>query len=330
MAIFKFYNVQLLPMDTSKVKEVGAEGYCKLFAALSQQILEMREKKRKLGSIAVSMRGEMYFAPFSVTEKEFASDDPEKPNRFIHGYFLKFDDVNELVDTDSGELEYKSSGNTSSRRYKLEFVFDPQKHVLAIQHAQGLPARNPLIDALDRLFDGHAHRLFPEHSLEIEELTSADSISDFLSKPKKGIKRYTGYITFSNSDKFSEEMERAELEAMKAKEQELKDKNVAQWTEEYKGFKGHLMSDLPDSAKLQMKLATRYGNATAVYKDLDGSEQKYQMDDYPVREPLKEEPEGILDRGLAILKLIGVALGKTRKAKDISVQNKAHLNSKDE
>ncbi|MFA0406490.1 hypothetical protein [Vibrio sp. 10N.222.52.C12] len=75
MAYFKFYNIQLLPMDTTTTKEVGVDGYCKLFSAVGDKIAEIREKGLKLSSIAVKMRGEMYFAPFSVTLLEYPSDD---------------------------------------------------------------------------------------------------------------------------------------------------------------------------------------------------------------------------------------------------------------
>ncbi|MEK2130796.1 hypothetical protein WOB94_18995 [Vibrio parahaemolyticus] len=85
MAYFKFYNIQLLPMDTKKTAEVGVDGYCRLFGAIGDQIAKIRKKGLKLSSIAARMRGEMYFAPFSVSIKEYPSEDKNNPNKLVHG-----------------------------------------------------------------------------------------------------------------------------------------------------------------------------------------------------------------------------------------------------
>ncbi len=47
MAIYKFYNVQLLPIDKS-VTEVGVDGYCRLFEEVGALIEDCKEKRRKL------------------------------------------------------------------------------------------------------------------------------------------------------------------------------------------------------------------------------------------------------------------------------------------
>ncbi|ELK2076963.1 DUF4747 family protein [Vibrio alginolyticus] len=327
MAIFKFYNIQLLPLDTSSTDEVGQDGYCKLFNAVEKQIQTVRSKGLKLSSMAVKMRGDMYFAPFSITEKEYANENPEKPNKVIHGYFLKFDDIDTLVDTNSGVLQYRSQGNTSNKRFELEFVFDPITHTLAIQDTRGLPARTPLIDALNNMLGYHAVSLFKEHSLEIEELTSADSLKEFLELKKKGYKSYNGHITFSNSGEFRDLLEEELREDAEEVEKELKEKNVAKWVTSFRSFKDGLMSDLPHSAKVQMALATQYGNSESTYTDEDGQPQKYHMEDYPVRLPLKEKPEGILERSLAIGALIKDAIRKTKLSELAERSNKACLKS---
>lgn len=331
MAIFKFYNIQLLPMDTSKTSEVGVEGYCSLFSAIGTQIAEVRKKGFKLSSIAARMHGEMYFAPFSVTIKDYPSNDANKPNKLVHGYFLKFDDVDELVDTESGELEYRSDGNTSSKRFQLEFVFDPINHIMAIHDTKGLPSKNPLIAALKDMLDGYAHRLFPEHSLEIEELTAADSVQEFFEEPKQGITSYSGKVTFSNSDKWDEDLsEEFRPEALLV-EQELKELSVGKWETKFSAFKDSLMSDLPRSAKIQMILATLYGNAEARYVTKDGTKKKYHMEDHPVREPLKEQQVtgGTLSRAIAIVRLTTLAKEKTRVSEDILNRNKKILGGED-
>ncbi|MBN3342623.1 DUF4747 family protein [Pectobacterium brasiliense] len=323
MAIYKFYNVQMLPISTD-VDNIGAEGYFSLFKSLSDLIDEIKRERYKLSSIAVSMRGDMFFAPFHIDFYEYPGIDKSK--KIIYGSFLKFDDVNELVDTNSGETEYRSKGNTSSKRYSLEFVFDPYTHMLAIHDTKGLPTRTPLIKALKEILEYHAMSLFKNHNLEIEELTSADSISEFLSSPKKGYKNYNGFITFSNSDEFDEAIEKDML----LTEQELKEKRVGKWEVNYKSFSKSVMNDLPRQAIIQMLLATRYGNAEVSYLDENGDRQKYQMDNYPLRESFKDEQvKGNRDRALEILGLINKALNKTKNKIKTVISNKNFLDRKD-
>ncbi|WP_447879266.1 DUF4747 family protein [Serratia fonticola] len=324
MAIYKFYNIQLLPIETG-VKEVGHEGYCRLFQSVSDLVKECKEKRYKLSSIAVSMRGDMFFAPFDVTIFEYPGLEENKT--IIYGSFLKFDDVNELVDTNSGETEFKSKGNTSSKRFNLEFVFDPYTHMLAINDVRGLPTRRPLITALKQILDSHAVTLFEKHCLEIEELTSADSIREFLDAPKRGYKSYDGIVTFSNSDSFDDGLE---MELISAAEKELKDKKVAKWESSYKSFSKSVMNDLPVQAKVQMALATRYGNAEVSYLDEDGTRRKYQMEDYPVREKLVERDiRGQRDRAIEIKNLIVLAIKKTRMKINTVLGNKRFLDDRD-
>ncbi|MFR0629563.1 DUF4747 family protein [Citrobacter freundii] len=164
--------------------------------------------------------------------------------------------------------------------------------------------------------------LFKKHSLEIEELTSADSITEFFELPKKGYKKYDGIVTFSNSDAFDEIME-GEL---KLREQELKDKHVSKWETSYKSFNNSVMSDLPDQAKVQMALATKYGNAEVSYLDENGNRQKYQMENYPVREQLTlKEYKGVKGKALAVLNLIKRAMEKTKLVPNTIKNNKKFL-----
>ncbi|MDW6094071.1 DUF4747 family protein [Vibrio rhizosphaerae] len=324
MAIYKFYNIQLLPIDT-KTEEVGVEGYCRLFEELGNQIREMWRSKHGLPSIAIRMRGDMYFAPYSVSIKEYPSDDSSAPNKAVYGSFLKFDDIDALYNTQNGNLEYQSQGNTSSKRFEFEFVFDPIKHVLAIHDAKGLPTRNPLIGALKGVLERHTTLHFKMHSLEVEELTTADSVISFFEKPKRGISSYKGSVSFSNSDEWDNELGNELLPAVEEVEKELKEKSVGNWKASFTSFKNSVMTDLPMSAKIQMLLATRYGNAEASYLDENGQKQKYQMEDYPVRESLEEKVDGNTNRVWAILGLIGKALRRTRESEGALSQNKRLL-----
>jgi len=319
MAIYKFYNVQLLPLDTEKTDFAGVEGYCKLFEKLNEQLLIVKEEKLGLASIAVKMAGEMKFAPFSIDVRSTGD------SKIVYGRFLKFDQVDEVVETESGDLLFKSKGNSSSKRFSLEFVFEPKSHILAIQDTKGLPARNPLIEALYTLLEPYVIRHFKDYTLTIDELTNAQSIIEFFEAPKKGYKRYSGHVTFSNSDAFDHISE----QQLKPVENELKDKNVGFWEAKYRSFKGSLMNDLPIQAKIQMLLATKYGNAEAAYQDENSEKQVYRMQDFPVRLSLNEKTQGVFDKALAVRNLIATAKQKSRASEDVVESLKQTLPEED-
>lgn len=314
MATFKFYNIQLLPVDRKKDSEVGVSGYCKLFESVEKQLETLRKEKEKLSSVSAKLIGDMYFSVFSSSIYSYPLGNGEQ--YLIHGYFLKFDDVNTLVDTESGKVSYTSSGNNSSRRFQFEFVFDPALHILAIQDTKGLPTRNALISSLKEVLESHANNLFPNHSLEIIELTSAESIRDFFLAPKKGYKTYKGEVTFSNSDEFDFDSEDELRELAGELELELKTNEVHKWETSYRSFKDHLMNDLPKNAKAQLILAAKFGNAEVSYKDENNELKRYKMEDYPVKEKYNEtdRKSGIKNRVLGIKNLIVLANRRAKKA----------------
>ncbi|MDE9475383.1 DUF4747 family protein [Xenorhabdus bovienii] len=87
------------------------------------------------------------------------------------------------------------------------------------------------------------------------------------------------------------------------------------------------MTDIPNDAKMQMLLATKYGNAEARYENDNGEDVKYHMDNSPVRETLGKYSQGILNRVIEIRNLIFRADKKTRAAKKSSLENKKLLDS---
>ncbi|TFT25546.1 DUF4747 family protein, partial [Proteus mirabilis] len=187
---------------------------------------------------------------------------------------------------------------------------------------KGLPTRNALIKALKEVLGAHANNLFPYHSLEIIELTSAESIQDFFLAPKKGYKTYKGEVTFSNSDEFDFDSEDELRELAGELELELKTNEVHKWETSYRSFKDHLMNDLPKNAKAQLILAAKFGNAEVSYKDENNELQRYKMEDYPVKEKYNEtnRTQGIKNRTLGIKNLIVLANRRAKKAlKAISI-----------
>jgi hypothetical protein len=96
MANFKYFNIQLLPLDR-KHGNIGPEGYRKLFDALRKEIKSALRSKR-LPEVAAPLSRDMYFSPFRV---DVFQDDSR-------GQFLKFDHVSALQDIYTGEVVQKA------------------------------------------------------------------------------------------------------------------------------------------------------------------------------------------------------------------------------
>lgn len=318
MAIYKFYNVQLLPIDSKTTDFVGVSGYCKLFTLLGNDA-EKARNERDLVSISAVMKNKVYFAPFEVTIKNYIDN-----KHIAYGTFLKFDEIAELFDTQTGDLQFKSKGNSSSKRYEMSFVFDPELHILAIQDTKGTPSRTPLIEALETLLERYVVTSFNDYTLSIHELTSAASLEQVLSTPKNGYRSFSAKVSFSNSDKFDAEFEKELAES----EQELKDNNVHSAEVTYKTQKEGLMPDLPHTAKVMAWLATKFGNVNITYKE-NHELKTFHMQDYPVRLPAKTATSTRLDKALEIKKLIHEANKMARASINILKSLRSSIDGND-
>ncbi|WP_426763301.1 DUF4747 family protein [Hafnia paralvei] len=301
MAIYKFYNIQVLPLDTTSNKNIGEGGYVKVFERLSREAKKARTGKR-LTSMASKLKGQMYFCPFEITVRKNID------MNIIYGTFLKFDNVDSLVDTESGDLIVKTKGNSSSKRYEFSFIFDPKLHIMAINDIAGLPTRAPLIKALEDIIELGLDEEFSEYTLSIHELTSAESLKELLDTPKDGYRKFSAEVSFSNSEKFDRQTER-EIASF---EGDLKKNNVHSVESTYKSDKGSLMPDLPRSAKILAWLATKFGNVDITYKK-DGEVTTFHMEDYPVRLKTVKDPVGRLDKAIEVKGLIKRASDLTKK-----------------
>ncbi len=135
MASFKFYNIQILPLDKND-KMIGADGYKAVFSSLKLKVDEYLRKKNLFG-ISHNLRNDFFFAPESMTIR----DD------IAYGTIMKYDNVEKVFGTLDDEEKYVSSGGDSSKKYLFRFVFDFNKHILAIEKGKGLPSVHVLTEA---------------------------------------------------------------------------------------------------------------------------------------------------------------------------------------
>lgn len=295
MGWFKYYNIQLLPLDSGKTGMVGVDGYRKLLLGLRESLSKARRRKN-LESIAAPLRNDMFIVPFQVYvngESDAAS-----------GRFLKFNHIDALRDLFTGEETQKVGRGITNKRFEFEFVFDFRSHIMAIADKTSLPSSAPLCKALTLLFADQAKDLFAEHIVRVTELTEGDSLDAVLLAD--GYKRVEVDVTFSNSDDYEDGME-------KELEEELRGKNIhdASYTE--KSEKDSEMTQISRFAQAMLHLAIKYGNASVRYIK-DKSTHWYHMKDFPVRLNLKiESDESEMDYFGRIKNSIVVAAARARR-----------------
>ncbi|MEN4542794.1 DUF4747 family protein [Pantoea agglomerans] len=161
MASFIFFNIQLLPNESSA--EVGVRGYKKLFQHLKERnISEIRSKNHL--SYHFNFGKNSYIGPY-----EFY---PEPGG--VNGNFIKYnetDDVTELL-TDKLLFERSKQRSAVSGKKKIPFIFDAKDHILAIDQ-NAAPSNNyqKLTELLTYFLQEIATKEFPNHSLTINMLS---------------------------------------------------------------------------------------------------------------------------------------------------------------
>jgi len=208
-----------------------------------------------------------------------------------YGQFMKFDEVVKVFGTLDDEEKFVSKGGDSSKKYKFRFVFDFNKHILAIEKGKGLPTVNVLQDVLKDILDEHRQILFPEHYVKIIEMTNSQALEKVIEEAES-YKRVEVEVTFSNSQDWSDALEE---EILRTIETEMKDKHIDSITHIEKAAHKSVMSEPTRTAMAYLGLACKFGNAVIRYKDKLGKTETYKMTDSPIVLPIKER-EGDTDK----------------------------------
>ncbi|WP_219847316.1 DUF4747 family protein [Burkholderia multivorans] len=269
MAGFRYYNVQLLPINVHERGDVGKKGYQTFFAGLKQRVVKAVQDRR-VEAIAYGLRSGLLFSAFTV----------EPADDYARGKFLKFDVAESVIDIYTSQTVFTASPGASAHPTYFRFAFDYDRHILAIEDTQGrLPSTGQLIKALSHLLEPVRSDLYPEYILTIDQLTASDAVQKVF-KEAKGFRRVHVTVTFANSDKFVQSLQK-----------ELRDKNIHQVEHIEKASKGSLMDSPTEFGKFLLQIAQRYGNASINYVVGQGKTLKrkiFRMKDHPVRQILKE------------------------------------------
>ncbi len=265
-----YVNMQVLPLKTKRQGGpgfIGQEGYKKLFTELSRLVDKAREEK-KLHELGHRLKRSEYYLVFDSVKVQ-----PD----LAFGTLVRYNKVRQVDDFYTGEELFSESdgkAGVSSKR-KFMFVFDFNKHVMAIQ-GSGFPSVLALEDALTNIFQQPLHNTFKTHSFNCHVLTEANSYSELF--VAKSIKRVEVKLTFSNPNN-------ALKGSARKIEKELQSRGVHSMEYKESGGEEGYIDGLSDFTKAYIELASRWGHAKARYIDPATSKLKsYFSKDHPVEE----------------------------------------------
>jgi hypothetical protein len=269
MAGFRYYNVQLLPINVRERGDVGKTGYQAFFAGLKQRVFNAVQDRR-VEAIAYGLRNGLLFSAFTIAPE----DD------YARGKFLKFDVAESVIDIYTSQTVFTASAGASAHPTYFRFAFDYDRHILAIEDTLNrLPSTGQFIKALSHLLEPVRAEFFPEYILTIDQLAASEAVQKVFDEAK-GFRRVHVTVTFANSDKFVQTLQK-----------ELREKNIHLVEHTEKANKDSLMDSPTDFGKLLLQIAQRYGNASINYVVGQGKSMKrkvFRMKDHPVRQVLKE------------------------------------------
>lgn len=274
MSSYRYYNIQLLPLNNRTTALVGINGYRSLFEQLGTRAKREIEK-RSLEYMAYELRNEMYFAPFTVHDT--ARDE------YCFGQFVKFDVAKSVKNLYTKKLEFEGGPGSTAHPFYFRFVFDYRKHILAIEDTKGrLPAPSQLINAFYHLLDSIAHEHFPSYRLDVQQLASDEAL-ELVLKNAVGYRRIDVSITYSNSDELLDELLK-----------EITELGIHKTTHTEAAAKGEYIERPSRVGLALLDAAKKFGNATVTYLEEANEKLKqrvFQMRDHPVKIVIPEGKE---------------------------------------
>ncbi|MFQ1592451.1 DUF4747 family protein [Aeromonas veronii] len=273
MPSFKYYNVQALPLN-QKTSMIGHNGYKKIFESL-KELVDESIQKNNLRSISYELRNDFYIAPTNINITD----------EIAYGLLMKYDEVHKVFGTLDNHEKFTSNGGDSSKKYTFRFVFDFEKHIMAIEITRGLPSSNVIIESLESLLYYHMNKNYPEHTLKIIEMTNSEDLASVIYEATS-YKKVEVDVTFSNSEDWSDAIED---EILKEIENEMKEKQVDSLIHIEKAAKDSVMTLPTKIAMTYLGLACKFGNAIIRYKNNLGKTEIFKMTDHPIKITVDEK-----------------------------------------
>ncbi len=297
MSKFLVFNLQLLPLDSSKTKEVGADGYIRLFEELNKSVV-LGFKEKSLTTNGFRLINDTYFAPLhtKIVEEEKLSKKSkpdDKKKRFVYGQFVKFHKTSTVEDLYTKEQLFAEAAGQSavSNRHELFYIFNPESHLIAIENTRNrLPAIKTTTNALLKFLGPIAALHFSEYTFTVNLVSRADDLSAIL-KRAKGYSSIKISLTFKNGPTQDEVLD------------DFAEKNLHKLTLSASAARGATMPEVPDSIKGMLLNAPTYGSAALSFtEDVDGKRIRsvFDTDDSPeeirARASGNEDSEGFYRR----------------------------------
>ncbi len=269
MASFRLYNIQLLPLDTSKTPEVGIAGYKKLFEQFESE-RKTAHQTRTLVESSYKLPHDTYFAPFTVFPRE----------KFAEGKLVKYQTAEAVIDLYTSKSLFTAADGDApvSNTHLFRFLFDYEAHRLAVEELGGkLPSVGSLQKALVSLLQPIADAHFPEHTLTVNLVSESKALDQALIEAT-GFRRVEVSVTFPNGH------------AMSRRLRQLKQNNVHVVKAEASSNKDALMPKLPDFILDLVKASTDYGRSTFTYiKNKAERRQIFSTEENPEKIQLRQK-----------------------------------------
>lgn len=272
MASFIVFNVQLLPVDTTKISEVGVVGYKRLLDGLHDLTVDAF-KKKQINAISYSLLNDAYMAPRStITTEDHA-----------YGEWLKYNVGEDIEDLYSNTKLFTATKGTFpiANRHTFDYVFDFQTHRLAIQEVSGkLPSPDVCINIFESTFRKIADAFFPNHVLKINLISDPTKLEQIFNTAA-GYKSVKTTLTFPNGHRLGNQL------------QELKDNNVHHLkVEASTGSKDTAMPTLPAFLKQLVEASVEYGQTSLAYlNEAGGKLMRYASSSYPLKIKLRQKKD---------------------------------------
>jgi cyanate lyase len=290
MASFIVFNVQLLPVDTSKTPEVGVTGYKNLLDGLHSSTTDAF-KEQQIDQISFPLLNEAFMAPRST----ITTDD------YAYGQWLKYNLSDDIEDLYSNAKLFTATKGTFpiANRHSFDYIFDYQTHRLAIQEVSGkLPSPEVCIKIFNSIFGKIADRLFPYHILKINLISDPTKLEQIFNTAA-GYKSVKTTLTFPNGHMLGSQLK------------ELKDNNVHHLrVEASTESKDTAMPTLPGFLKQLVEASVEYGQTSLAYiTEAGGKLMRYASASYPLKIKLRqkkdEQPAEMRRRVLVEIRRIG-------------------------
>jgi len=244
MAIFRQYNIQLLPLNTKTTDEVGIDGYKKFFEAFKADTTSAY-KNKKMAEKAQALKNDTYICPFVVHVED----------KFAYGSFLKFHRAETVTEFYSEERLFEAPIGTTavSNRHIFRFVFDFEWHRFGIEESGGkLPSPNVVEETLHHFLDQLAETTFPKHTLTVNLISDEQSLKQVFARGNE-YGAIDVKITFPNSHRLNSTL------------RELKDFSAHSISAHVAPARGGRMHGIPKYIRELIDKAPDLGTATVVF-----------------------------------------------------------------